>query len=195
MNQRKNRLLASILKEAQVNLTKGKWTALTTKQKKELANDLFNLVKNAYSSIGGHLKIKSPSDVSSNQYSHWDAIDLDNDNQADAATFGKKTSHGLKAGGFGHDGSSTAKSTVLARTAKALKTQAYSEMSGKMAEIMLNKFNAPYVSSQKQVEDILGKKVQWFGAHPQNKFPNINGWYMRSIGGEKHLKIMLGKPR
>ncbi len=67
-------------------------------------------------------------------------------------------------------------------------------MSGKAAHVMITRHDVPVVTSQADVEKVLGKKVKWIGPHPEEKYPEHPGWYIRSLGGEEHMKILLGKP-
>ena len=41
---------------------KGQYIPLDGKEKEQAQKDLFDLIDNAYKSIGGHVKFKSPSD-------------------------------------------------------------------------------------------------------------------------------------
>lgn len=78
----------------------------------ELSTEVHGLINTAYSNIGGHFKMKNPSEVyknAKNKYRNWRAIDIDDDPYADAVTFGKQTKYGNKFAGSGHDGSKNAK--------------------------------------------------------------------------------------
>lgn len=73
----------------------------------------------------------------------------------------------------------------------------YGEMSKAVAHIMLTKYDAPYVSDPEVVQKVLGpsKPITWLGAHPEGKYPGVDGWYRREIqGNEGELKIMIGLP-
>ena len=97
------------------------------------------------------------------------------------------------------DGGAEAKKAILDKAGRELKTAGfYSEMSDALAHIMLTKYGAPSIDDQATVEKVLGKKVQWVGAHPKGKYPDHPGWYIRKLGGEggkEHMKILLGKPK
>ena len=91
---------------------KNKWIKLIDDNKiDELKNNLFILVNNAYSKIGGNNVIKSPDDIFKRSY--WEAIDIDTDPDADSLIFGKKTNYGIKITGIGHDGNRRTKKRLL----------------------------------------------------------------------------------
>lgn len=69
----------------------------------------------------------------------------------------------------------------------------YAEMSGAIAHIMISRHNVPFVDNQEDVEKILGKKVEWIGAHPEGKYPKHPGWYKRKIGGEETYEDFVRK--
>ncbi len=194
MKERIKILLEKILKEVE---PKNKWVKISGSQRKDYAKNLLDLINNSYKEIGGHFKVKDISDIINNsEYDVWYGIDLDNDDDFEATSFGKSTPSGIKSGGMGQDGSSEAKKNVLDYKSKELhKKGYYSEMSGKISEIMLMKYNCPYVNNQEKVEKILGKKVEWFGEHPKGLCPGKNGWYKRKVAGHEEYKIMVGMPK
>lgn len=160
----------------------------------ELEKEFFNLISTAYAEIGGHIKVQSPSDVFKDpDWNYWEGIDIHGTNDFDVIMFGEKTRFGLKFSGVGHDGTKDAKRDYMDRRGKELKQLGYYiEVSGKIAEILINKYQVPIVTDQAEVEKVLGKKVDWIG--------NLDGgtgggWYSRTIGGGAHEKIMLGRPK
>jgi len=155
-----------------------------------IADEIQQLVDIAYKSIGGHLKLKSASDLPG-KYTDWLVIDIDDDPEPDATKFSK----GNKMSGGGHDGTRAAIDAYLAKTAELLnKSGFYGELSKGAAHIMIKYHNVPFVPTQEGVEIILGGPVNWLGEHPQGKYPGYDGWYTREIGGSDQLKIMLGRP-
>ncbi len=177
---------------------KNKWVNLTVAQVKaspRLQNELFALIKNAYAPIGGHLKIKTSKDLVSGEVTVIAAIDLDGDSEPDAVSVAKKKPAGLKSVGMGQDGSSAAKTAVVKRKAEELKSGMYSEMSDAIAHVMLTRHSVPSIDDERRVARILGKKIEWVGAHPDGKYPGNPGWYKRSIAGKMKMKILLGTPR
>ena len=71
----------------------------------------------------------------------------------------------------------------------------YGEVSGKLAAILMGKYGVPFVDNKEAVEKILNKEIEWNGKNPEDASAKGNGWYTRSIGGNKHAKILLGKPK
>jgi len=160
----------------------------------ELAGEFFDLISTAYSELGGHLKVKSPDDVFADpDWDYWEGVDIHGSSDFDLIMFGKKTKFGIKYAGLGHDGSKDAKRTYLDSRGKELNTNGfYIEASGKIAEILMNKYSVPVVSDVKDIEKVLGKDVNFIG---EIDGLSGDGWYSRKIGGGMHNKIMLGKPK
>lgn len=176
---------------------RGKVMPFDYKKYPELAVEFFELIQTAYAEIGGHSKILTPEDVFKDpDWNWWAGEDVHGSPDFDLIFFGKKTKFGVKHAGIGHDGSKTAKREYLDQRGKDLKELGYYiEVSGKLAEILMNKYNVPVVTDQQVVEKVLGKKVDWHGQNPED--PNTTGdaWYGRTIGGHNHNKIMLGRPK
>ena len=175
---------------------KGKWTHLTTpllKANDELYGELYDLIKTAYEPIGGHLKIRSGSDIAK-ETPYVVAVDIDDDPYADAVLLGRM-SHGLiKLVAMGQDASAAAKAEAMRQWAKMLnRGDGFAEVSGAIAHICLTKLGSPTVDTKEKVEALLGKPVSWIGARPDGKYPDHPHWYERSIAGEKHMKILVGK--
>ena len=42
---------------------------------------------------------------------------------------------------------------------------------------------------------IKGKDIEWHGKDPRNPNRSGDGWYTRNLGGNRHTKIMIGKPK
>lgn len=193
-------ILNSVLQERSQDvlpLKKNKWILFNPrKYKEELKDELFDLIYNAYESIGGHAKIKTSDDVFSDpDWTYWSGNDIDEDPELDVIIFGQKTPFGIKLSGVGHDGEKESKKSFLARQSAELNLKGhFAEVSEKLAEILL-KQNVPVVNDQETVEKILGKSVQWLGKHPKDPSMPGNGWYSRKIGGVEHEKILVGKPK
>ena len=178
---------------------KDKWMIFDPKPKKEdLDDEFFKLIQTDYAGIGGNEKIKSPGDVFKwPEYTYWAGVDLHGNENFDLIMFGQQTPFGIKFSGVGHDGESDSKKAYLDSRGKALNTSGfYGEVSGKLALILMDKYKVPSVNNKEAVEKILGKEVEWNGKNPEDpaKYPG-DGWYTRSIGGNKHAKILLGKPK
>ena len=187
---------------ADLKPTKGQWTSIPTsllrkaqtEPPRNIDHELYDLLDKSYSYIGGHVDFKKPSDIPAN-HTIWYAVDVDGDKDPDAVKFGKQTSHGTKWTGGATDGSPAAKQAYLDNTVQRLKSRGnYGEVSDAIMHILITRYQVPCVDSKERVERILGKKVQWIGAHPEGKYPGWNGFYIRDLGGSPHMKIMLGLP-
>ena len=176
------------------NPRRNKTIKFDAKKYPELSDEFFNLISTAYAEIGGHAKIKSPNDVFSDpDWNYWEGVDIHGDNNFDMIMFGQKTNYGIKYSGVGHDGSSPAKRAYISARGKELQQLGYYiEVSGKIAEILLEKYDVPVVTDIKVIEKVLGKKVDFIGT--LEGMPR-NGWYSRMLGGHNHSKILLGRPR
>ena len=61
---------------------------------------------------------------------------------------------------------------------------------------MLDKYGVPSIDDQEEVEELLsGKDIEWHGKDPSDPNRSGDGWYTRILGGTKHKKIMIGKPK
>lgn len=176
------------------NPKRGKIIKFNHKKYPELSGEFFDLISTAYAAIGGHAKIKSPEDVFADpDWNYWEGVDLHDTQDFDMIMFGKKTKYGVKYSGVGHDGSRDAKRKYISTRGKELnKLGYYIEVSGKIAEILLNSYDVPVVSDQAEAEKVLGKKLEWIGT--KEGMPG-NGWYSRKLGGQMHDKILLGRPK
>ncbi len=165
------------------------------KKHPELAGEFFDLISTAYSEIGGHAKIKSPDDVFADpDWNYWEGLDIHGSNDFDMVMFGKKTRFGIKYSGVGHDGTSAAKRAYISARGKELnKIGFYIEVSGKIADILMDKYDVPVVTDRETVEEVLGKKVDWIGKKEDGT--SGAGWYSRKLGGQMHDKILLGRPK
>jgi hypothetical protein len=180
----------------------GQWTSIPTSVLKHaqhephvnIDDELYDLLAKSYAYIDGHVDFKQPSDLPAN-HTIWYAMDIDGNKTPDVLKFGKQTAHGIKWTGGASDGSPAAKQKYVDTTVTALKTPGnYAEMSDAIMHIMITRYHIPCVSSEAEVEQIIGKDVRWIGAHPDGKYPGYNGFYERTLGGAKHLKILLGLP-
>ncbi len=172
---------------------------------RDITDELFALIDNAYKTIGGNYDYKQASDIPKGRgdpddsADYWSAIDMDFDPDPDALRVGKKKSSGLKLSASGHDGSRPAIDAYKQKTADLLHTPGtYGEMSKGIAHVMLSYHDAPWVGDPEVVQKVLGssKPITWIGPHPEGKYPGIDGWYTRTIKGHTgELKIMLGTPK
>jgi len=187
---------------ADLKPTKGKWITIPNDEfDPELSAELFDLIDKSYSYVGGHANYRTPDDIplgkdKDNPGSiEWYGLDFDEDPEADVINISKKTKFGSKSVGGATDGSREAKNQYVMGMVDKLKTPGnYAEVSDAIMHILLTRYGVESVENQEDVEKILGKKVQWVGQHPAGNYPGHNGFYIRSIGGKEHMKIMLGKP-
>ena len=165
---------------------KNKWTTLTPSQKKQYAENLFALIENAYKDLGGHPNFTSPKDVYTTEaYSDYKVIDLDDDPDIDAVQVSKKTKYGYKFTATGQDGTKPSKKAILDYKTKMLKRPYfYVEVSGKLKDILLSR-GVPIVRNPMKIRQILkGKKLTFNG----------DGTYNRKIGKKTYTKLLIGTP-
>lgn len=205
--ERWNRFTEQTLQEKRwedLGADKGEWTELSAAEIEsskdpeniDIADQLYTLIYNAYKKIGGNYDYKSPEDLPG-KADYWSAVDLDDDPEPDALVVGKTKGSGLKYTAAGQDGFRPSIDSMLDKTGEMLNTLGiYGEFSKGLAKRMLVVYKVPHIEDPDVVQKVLGptKPIIWLGAHPEGKYPGINGWYTRQIGGEEALKIMLGKP-
>lgn len=190
-------------KFADMNPKTGEWTRVSTADMQKaqtqppenIDTELFDLINKSYAYIGGHVDFRKPSDLPSN-HTIWYASDVDGDKEPDVVKFGKQTQFGIKWTGAATDGSDAAKAKYITDKVKQLFTPGYYvEVSDAIMHILITRYNVPCVDNQADVEKVVGKKVKWIGEHPSGKYPNHKAFYERELGGHKHVKILLGKPK
>lgn len=177
--------LLKILKE--LELTKGTWHPIPSSELKDYEDEIFNLISTAYAPIGGHPNYKAPDNVTGSESdAEYEIIDLDDDPAPDAVSVSKNKPAGKKFVATGHDNSRIAKSKVVNHKAELLKRSGhFIEVSGKIKDILLAKGVSP-ITDEETVRKILkGKEIEWLG----------DGEYRRTIGGELHTKMLMGKPK
>lgn len=176
----------------------GSWVELSQsdlEEHPEIYDEIFSIIDQSYAYIGGHANYRSANAVRSSDISLFALIDLDDDREVDAASMSKRTEFGQKKLASATDGTKAAKSALKTQIGKELTTPGYyAEVSDTMAKVALSR-GAKTVSDENVVRKILaGKDIEWFGENPDGEFPGTYGWYRRSIGGEDHVKIMVGLP-
>jgi len=164
---------------------KNTWRPLTAPELAQSKEELYDLINNAYAPIGGHPNLKGPDDIP-NIGDTLSVIDVDADPEADAVAVTKNRTGGTKHVAMGHDGGKSAKSSVVNKTADDLKKQGhYIEVSGKILDILKAK-GVEIVDDEEMVTSVLkGKSIVW----------HYDGTYTRIIGGQKHRKVLMGKPK
>lgn len=166
-------------------LLENNWRPLSSAEVEDDQDELFKMIDTAYAPLGGHPNVTNPNDVKS-AADGYEVIDLDDDPEDDAVVMTKQRAGGTKLVGMGHDNSKPAKSAAVAKTVSDLnKNGYYIEVSGKILDILKAK-GVAIVDDEETVKAALkGKDIVWHG----------DGSYDRILGGEKHRKVMMGKPR
>lgn len=166
-------------------LLENNWRPLSSAEVEDDQDELFKMIDTAYAPLGGHPNVTNPGDVKS-AADGYEVIDLDDDPEDDAVVMTKQRAGGTKLVGMGHDNSKPAKSAAVAKTVSDLnKNGYYIEVSGKILDILKAK-GVAIVDDEESVKAALkGKDIVWHG----------DGSYDRILGGEKHRKVMMGKPR
>ena len=166
----------------------------------DLNKELYDLIDRSYAYVGGHLNYKSPDDLPLGKDPDdpkvivWQGIDFDSDPEPDVIKTYKKTPFGKKSVLGATDGSVDSKVKYVSKMIDDLSSPGnYVEVSDAIMHILIRN-KIPAVQNQKDVEQILNKKVTWIGPHPEGKYPGYEGFYKRKIGGEEHMKILLGNP-
>lgn len=175
-----------------------KWHELSSSDLKkypEVVKKLFKIINDSYAYIGGHVDINEPEDLFKHGVSVYSVIDVDGDGSVDAARLSKNTKFGKKGYATATDGSQEAKREIVNRIQKDLSSNGfYAEVSGKMANLLVNKLKIPYISDEETAKKIIGKPIEWIGKLPDSA-GDSGGWYYRVLGdGKKHEKILVGIP-
>ena len=197
--------IRKVLKE-NLDSPKGEWILLDKGdvRRDAIRDQVFDMVQQTYSSIGGHFKLKEPSDLE--RYKYWVAADIDTDPDADVVLLGKPDIRGQKFGGAANDGTRAAASAYKAKSAELRSTGGnisgignwWGEVSGKPAYALLTR-GAPAVESEEMVRQLLdGDDFIFHGEHPDPNanevFKSAKGWYTKNFAGKASTKIIIGSP-
>lgn len=183
--------LTKILSEttfSQLYNKKNKWIEmLEAGKRKQIADNLYVLIQNSYGKMGGHVSIPNVAAVFNPKMYYWEAVDIDDDPDADAVIFGRRSPYGMKISGIGHDGNKKSKSELMHQLAKQLRKKGYwVEASDRVSEILYGA-NVPYLDDQKVVEKLFGQPVRWL---------NDKGKYIRNVhAGKEHEETVFGNFR
>ena len=177
--------LKDILIERGIVIPKNKWTPIMRSELPDFKKKIFDLIATAYAPIGGHANVKDKEDLP-DEGDFFDVIDVDDDNEIDAATVAKFKPAGKKFVALGHDGSSAGKSAAVNHQVDKLRSGGhYVEVSGKMKDIFIGKGLEPVMDEKAVRKALKGKDLKWNG----------DGTYDRKIAGSIHTKMMFGKPK
>lgn len=179
--------LRDILNESSIKIRKNEWVPIKNSELGDLKKQIFDLIQNAYASIGGHVNIKTPADLS-DEGDIFNVIDIDDDADVDAVVFQKNKKPGSKFVGMGQDGSKPAKIAAITYQADKLKEPGhYIEVSGAMKDVLVRSGLTPITDEKIVLKALEGKKI--------SDFNKETGEYTRELAGHNHTKIMFGKPR
>ena len=162
---------------------KKKWVNLDHSKADEYADELADLIINAYAKKGGNFEIKSGADLKASDISYWIATDLDDDPNPDAVVGGKPTPAGVKMTMMGQDGTQSAKRDAVAKMLELMKYRGfYAELDPDLA----SKLGLKHMRDPLKIRKILGKEIEY----------NSDGSYQRKItNGPVKTKVLVGIPK
>jgi len=159
---------------------KRKWINLNYKDLEDYKDEIFDIISNSYSHIGGHLEIQKAIDLTNSDLDFWIANDIDTDPYIDVAIGGKKTKDGIKLTTMAQDGNKASKMYLLKKVVELVQQKGfYSETSKELAD----KLNIPIVKDKIIIQEVVNK--------PNIKF-NDDGSYDRDIHGKRVTKVLVG---
>jgi len=180
----------------QIGKDKNDWADISNEPAKglvkkdiEAKQNIFDLIDGAYRTELNepHVGIQSPNDILSFKYDYWEAIDIDENPDAEAVLFGKKQ-HGIKLSGLGHNGEKLSKKTLLNKQLELLKKPGYwVESSGKAAQVKIIS-GAPIFKDKEKIQKLFPEsKFQW----------NEDYSYIRTLEGNKvtDKEYIFGNPK
>jgi len=175
--------LSDLLNEIQ---PKKKWVKV---DKIEYADNLIDIVQNAYKTAPLGSFIKTTKDVAQ---SDWQVIDVDENPDIDASIFYRgprsgETWGGNKIQGIGHDGDRDAINAVLERLKRILNESGYWVEASDALEHVLYKLGVPYITDEKVAQKIFPKD--------NLKMTGEKGKYTRTVNGSKVTETIFGKPK
>lgn len=160
-----------------------------SKDAKEMAGQLSNMLGISYAAIGG---FAGGGDLG--EFSGFFVADVDDDPDIDIGLYYKKKA-GTKIAALASDGTSVGKKSVVEFLVKVLeKPGTWVEVSDAVANILLKKRGLKSFDDHKAIEKAVGKgAITWHGKHPEG-LEYGTGWYTRAISGHDHTKIVVGRP-
>lgn len=186
------RIIREVINEDQPLIPKGKWVKASNDALTAFRKELFDIIQKSYANIGGHHDFKSPNDINMQDANFWEYVDVDGNKKPDAVSAAKITQFGKKTVVGATDGSSDGKRALVKHKIVSLHQPGYyAEVSERLADILLDA-NVPVVNDESEVRKVLNKDIEWIG---EIKGKKGDGWYYRNLGGSKHAKIMVGRPK
>lgn len=177
--------LRSIIESFADDYQKNGWVDLPDSAVKKYADELANLVTQAYATKGGNFEIQSGDDIKNSDLKYWIAADIDQDPEPDVTVGGKPTSYGTKMTIMGQDGSPAAKKAAITKMIELMKKRGfYAEIDPDLAQ----KLNIQPVKDQEIIRKVLaGKELEF----------NADGSYQRAISaaGKIKTKVLIGIPK
>lgn len=176
--------LKSLLPEAFADTyEKNKWIQLPKDVVKTYADEIIDLIVNAYTAKGGNFEFKNADDIKKSELDFWVANDIDTDPEMDAVIGGKNTPAGTKMTVFGQDGSSAAKKIGM------IKMTDYMKKRGFYAEVDIDlaaKLGVDYIKDEALIRKVLNKDIKM----------NADGSYDRKLtDGPVKTKVLIGIPK
>ena len=162
---------------------KNKWIQLPKDAVKKYANEIIDLIVQAYAAKGGNFELKDIEDLKKSDLDFWIGNDVDADPEMDATLGGKHTPAGVKMTVIGQDGESGSKRTAIARMKELMKLRGfYAELDKDLAQ----KLGMPLVDDEATIRKVLNKDIQM----------NADGSYNRKLtAGPVKTKVLVGLPK
>ena len=180
-------------------------------QRGEFMDDIYAMVQNSYSSLGGHFKVKTPQDLEKNygpaKQGQWLVMDVDDDPQADIALTGKIDPGipGVALGAAATDGSPLAKEKLKDLMSNRMSAGLWwGSASGKVGASLIKR-GAPSIVHEEDVRFFEPGVHKFYGEYPlpigaiddsgmsigaNHPFRKRHGWFSRIWNGEEHLKLV-----
>lgn len=161
------------------------WYLIDTKKILKISDNIIDLIQTAYKNTDYGSFVNNEEDML--RSSDWFAIDIDNDPDADAVVFGRKTKFGLKIQGIGHDGKSMSKKIVLDKLYSLLNRDGFWIETSDKLEHLLYKNNIPYLEDIEKIKILFPESV----IHMDGD----KGRYVRTLKDNKRLReTVFGTP-
>lgn len=175
---------------SEFEITKNKWELiLSSSVKREIGNNLVQLVQNAYQNTPDGSFVNAISDVIP---SDWHVIDHDPDDGIDATVFYRKNRPGEnwvgnKIQGIGHDGQRLSKDYAIKKIQGLLSQKGWWIEASDAMEHVLKKVSAPVVNDPKKLRILFND--------PDLVMVDKNNYQRTLDNGKKIQEIVFGNPQ